>query len=843
MLVSLNYNVYECICVYATAMVYMLYIPYYTYIYYYAMSYIGCGWRVAFDFVKQRRKVCAPNTAFTCNLIEIDDLLNGNSRKHALMFRCASHLGHDSHTPVLKMLRDPNTRRILTPTTSLLDPRGVFVIRSPEIDPVNGSGSGSNSSSEAGEEGKTPQTSDLPVIYVWKGNEASEETAEISKRLAGYQRGILSSAEKVILVFEGSEPDDFFKHVEKNGPFDPSRSRVWDDLFDMTKMNEPDETFQLLFSVERSMRASHTVTDINDPNRTSAHHTNSPQTPTARSRIDPNGGGSSPTTRRGSNSPTNRTGSYIKSSAGRLRTSLDDQRSANPIYRSNDPSTSRSMLRSSSSSNTRNFTLNFHNNSNNNSPLNASTSSMASSQVGSNAYPYNSDQQQQQRLRSATFTLDIPRKSTISSLLGRSSIAPVSKPSGSTPPTPQKIENNVPAIAALNQPSPLLRQHDRQSSLNSNDSNSNSNREMDQSSGDESGQLNKSTSGKVIALSPQLSSPRPSSPRMVSPRPVFTSMPPPQSVVKPSIVPMLPRTSDLMSVSSDPQLQGASDTNRLTLNLETSRSSSTMSMSGPIYALTSDRFDYETLSDFSPRVAANHRNDPTTSRSGETSNFGTSRLRVPIAPLPVPERPVQVSNSRLPDDISLIRGPTPIEDLIPVVTGELTNRDNEQHQSAAPIYSPQFTYTPRGDRTGRSLNYTMDGGFVGGSFYGHTNSTTTSHIGRSIPNNPASGSMLRISTSRDLRRSSNAGSGSATPHSPYPITGSSSSGGGIACSRIDRSHLKPKLFQAASDDGRQFYWESMGIYDDDDLATVCELLYIYTTMYIHHTYTLYFHIN
>lgn len=84
----------------------------------------GARWKEAFDFVKQRRKVCAPNTAFTCNLIEIDELLSGDAKTNSIMLRCSSHLPHDNATPVLKMCRHSDSRKFVTPTTSVLDPSG-----------------------------------------------------------------------------------------------------------------------------------------------------------------------------------------------------------------------------------------------------------------------------------------------------------------------------------------------------------------------------------------------------------------------------------------------------------------------------------------------------------------------------------------------------------------------------------------------------------------------------------------------------------------------------------------------------------------------------------------------
>ena len=61
----------------------------------------GGSWQQGFEYVKARRACCAPNTAFTCNLIEISECLKYEWRKNStVLFRCASHLiPHDPNTP------------------------------------------------------------------------------------------------------------------------------------------------------------------------------------------------------------------------------------------------------------------------------------------------------------------------------------------------------------------------------------------------------------------------------------------------------------------------------------------------------------------------------------------------------------------------------------------------------------------------------------------------------------------------------------------------------------------------------------------------------------------------
>jgi predicted protein tyrosine phosphatase len=85
-------------------------------------------WQVAFDYIKMRRRVVAPNLAFTCNLIEIGEIFAGAASEATLLFRCAFHAEHDVQTAVLKLCRNMQSRRILVPATSLLNPIGMFCI-------------------------------------------------------------------------------------------------------------------------------------------------------------------------------------------------------------------------------------------------------------------------------------------------------------------------------------------------------------------------------------------------------------------------------------------------------------------------------------------------------------------------------------------------------------------------------------------------------------------------------------------------------------------------------------------------------------------------------------------
>lgn len=156
----------------------------------YVMWAAGCGWKVAFDYVKERRQCCSPNTGFTCNLIEIDDLLRGDSRQGPLMFRLAQHLPHDQDTPVLKIIRNADSRNIIRPHFGYLCPEGIFVIR--------------------------PSAGYNRKLYIWKGQQADERVLPIACNLAEMMLGIFSDAESVEVVLDGAECDQFKNNVQAN---------------------------------------------------------------------------------------------------------------------------------------------------------------------------------------------------------------------------------------------------------------------------------------------------------------------------------------------------------------------------------------------------------------------------------------------------------------------------------------------------------------------------------------------------------------------------------------------------------------------------------------------------
>jgi len=160
--------------------------------------------------------VCAPNVGFMCNLIEIYDLLHGESRNLCVIFRCASHMPHDAATPVLKLCRSATNRKILTPSTSLLDPRGVFVLR--------------------------PNKSIRSRIYVWQGSFASDAVVRVAVSLSKKMFNIFSSANSVEIVREGSEPPEFMAALVQDGRHSPRTKVTFDDLYTATHLASTDPT-------------------------------------------------------------------------------------------------------------------------------------------------------------------------------------------------------------------------------------------------------------------------------------------------------------------------------------------------------------------------------------------------------------------------------------------------------------------------------------------------------------------------------------------------------------------------------------------------------------------------
>lgn len=172
--------------------------------------------------MRERRQSCSPNTGFTCNLIEIDELLNGDSRHGPLMFRVAQHLPHDKETPILKLIRNADSRNIIRPHFSFLNSDGIFVIR-----PSRGHDNDSTS-----------------VLYIWKGQNASEVALKAAISLTEMMLGVFSEATNIKIVMEGSEGDEFKDNVEPN----TTHTIIdYDDLYEPTA-----ETVERQFAVATS---------------------------------------------------------------------------------------------------------------------------------------------------------------------------------------------------------------------------------------------------------------------------------------------------------------------------------------------------------------------------------------------------------------------------------------------------------------------------------------------------------------------------------------------------------------------------------------------------------------
>jgi protein-tyrosine phosphatase len=174
----------------------------------------GLGWRESFDVVKRGRSICAPNTGFWCNLIELSELLNGNTKETTLLFRCANHLAHDSTTPVLKLCINQDTRKILMPRTSLLDPRGIFVLRC----------------------GTNNQNSRL---FIWAGSNSSSSALTEAIRLAHFMMGVFSMASGVTIVQQYAETDEFRREIMEDGPFNHRSTAVDNVIFSDLYLADP----------------------------------------------------------------------------------------------------------------------------------------------------------------------------------------------------------------------------------------------------------------------------------------------------------------------------------------------------------------------------------------------------------------------------------------------------------------------------------------------------------------------------------------------------------------------------------------------------------------------------
>ena len=170
--------------------------------------------------------MCNPNTAFTCNLIETGEFFYGEQRKAPALFRMAHHLPHDHDTPVLKALRDELTRKLLVPKQSLLDPRGVFVLRPGVV------GSDDGPAAE-GKPGAAAVAAVGPFVWVGAIAATAPADAEEGRRLAGFMPGVLTPrGSEVTVVWQGKEPPAFWALLQRDGIY---KGGGYDDLYSSVK--------------------------------------------------------------------------------------------------------------------------------------------------------------------------------------------------------------------------------------------------------------------------------------------------------------------------------------------------------------------------------------------------------------------------------------------------------------------------------------------------------------------------------------------------------------------------------------------------------------------------------
>lgn len=202
---------------------------------------IGKGFGSCFDYVKSRRKVCSPNTAFTCHLLELAELLaKDNVVVGNLMFRCAYHLPHDATTPCLKLCRNNETRKIIKPILSLFSPNAVYVIRV-----VWGDGSHQEVVSD---HPNSVYAFEAETIYIWSGTSSTPSTTTHAMVLAKYMHGVFTTTENIQLINQGSEPREFLEALkidESEQPLDSGHNSMvatavrWvEDYFDFPPSQE-----------------------------------------------------------------------------------------------------------------------------------------------------------------------------------------------------------------------------------------------------------------------------------------------------------------------------------------------------------------------------------------------------------------------------------------------------------------------------------------------------------------------------------------------------------------------------------------------------------------------------
>jgi hypothetical protein len=130
-------------------------------------------------------------------LIEISELLSGRAANATLLYRFAHHAAYDLITPVLKLCRNNQNRRILVPSTSLLNPKGIFILRAVKVN-------GESIDHE---------------LYIWVGSQSDERCLEDAIHLTKLMINIFSKAETVKIVRQGQDDMNFIRSIVQDGPY------------------------------------------------------------------------------------------------------------------------------------------------------------------------------------------------------------------------------------------------------------------------------------------------------------------------------------------------------------------------------------------------------------------------------------------------------------------------------------------------------------------------------------------------------------------------------------------------------------------------------------------------
>lgn len=180
----------------------------------YVMWSMRKSWSDSFNVVKMRRQVCNPNTAFTCNIMELNRLLHGAGLAQPVLLRYAAHLPHDIITAVLKPVRDSTTRKLIAPKESMLDNEGIFVLQQADKE----------------DEERGNYSSQKP-LYLWLGQNVDDFDVEDALKLATLMLGVLSPCNRVEVIRAGKEPPAFWEGVDRDGPHKRGESITYADLW------------------------------------------------------------------------------------------------------------------------------------------------------------------------------------------------------------------------------------------------------------------------------------------------------------------------------------------------------------------------------------------------------------------------------------------------------------------------------------------------------------------------------------------------------------------------------------------------------------------------------------